>query len=154
MTVTASLAGASTDRTAVSVHEGFVLPAASPAGVFERVRAHPLEADAPDTARPRSARRQALLQTARGQAMQVQAMADLGHALQAHGVAPLVALRLAKGLSQKALCEACGLPQPHVSRLENGKVPNPDAATLQRLAKALGVSMDEVLAAIEAGAAA
>lgn len=111
-----------------------------------------MEGTARSTKRPQSKRRQALLKSAEGQAMQVQALKDLGSALDAHGLAPLVALRMRCGLTQKALCVATGLPQPHISRLENGKVPNPDGATLQRMAAALGVSMDEVMAAIQQGA--
>jgi DNA-binding Xre family transcriptional regulator len=106
------------------------------------------------TGRPTSRRRQALLQTEAGQALHQRALKDLGGALDQHGLAPLAALRLRHGLTQKALCDASGLPQPHLSRLENGRVTNPDAATLERLAAALGVSMDEVMKAIQQGAAA
>ena len=106
------------------------------------------------TGRPASRGRQALLQTDAGQAMQHRALKNLGDALDQHGLAPLAALRMRHGLTQKALCDASGLPQPHLSRLENGKVPNPDSATLERLADALGVGMDEVMRAIQQGAAA
>jgi DNA-binding Xre family transcriptional regulator len=152
MTITTSLAGAGSEQSVVSVSPGFVLQAATSSEFLPAQGVGPQQSEAQSTQRPQSKRRQALLQTAQGQAMQAQALKDLGTALDAHGLVPLVALRMRCGLSQKALCEASGLPQPHISRLENGKVPNPDGATLQRLAQALGVRMDEVLSAIQGGA--
>lgn len=103
------------------------------------------------TQRPHSRRRAELLATPTGQAMAREARESLGTALQSHGMAPLAALRLRRGLSQKALSEVCNLPQPHLSRLENGKVSNPDAATLETLSRGLEVTVDEVLAAIRQG---
>jgi DNA-binding XRE family transcriptional regulator len=152
MTITASHAGAHSEPLSAAVSSGFAVAAATKSTYLPAVGLAPVKADARATQRPLSKRRQALLQTAEGQAMQVQALKDLGGALEAHGLAPLVALRMRCGLTQKALCEATGLPQPHISRLENGKVLNPDSATLQRLAAAMGVSMDEVMAAIQQGA--
>ncbi|GAB3423043.1 MULTISPECIES: helix-turn-helix domain-containing protein [Giesbergeria] len=111
----------------------------------------PLARNPAKTQRPTSRRRAELLATPAGQEMARAARESLGTALQSHGLASLAALRLQCGLSQKALSEACGLPQPHLSRLENGKVPNPDAATLEALALGLGVSVDKVLAAIRQG---
>jgi DNA-binding XRE family transcriptional regulator len=154
MTVSASLAGPSSDPQASAVTPGFAVAAATKSIYLPAVGVSPQQADVLSTQRPLSKRRQALLQTAQGQAMQVQALKDLGGALHSHGVAPLVALRMRCGLTQKALCEASGLPQPHISRLENGKVPNPDGATLQKLAAAMGMSMDDVMAAIEQGVSA
>jgi DNA-binding Xre family transcriptional regulator len=152
MTITASHAGAHSDPMAAAVSAGFALPAATKAAYLPAIGSAPLLVDSRPTQRPLSKSRQALLQTPQGQAMQVQALQDLGEALDAHGLAPLVALRMRSGLTQKALCEATGLPQPHISRLENGKVPNPDGITLQRLAVAMGLSMDEVMSAIQHGA--
>jgi hypothetical protein len=152
MTITASHAGVRSEPMAAAVSAGFALPAATKAAYLPAIGSAPLLVDSRPTQRPLSKRRQVLLQTPQGQAMQVQALQDLGEALDAHGLAPLVALRLRSGLTQKALCEATGLPQPHISRLENGKVPNPDGVTLQRLAVAMGVSMDEVMSAIQQGA--
>jgi transcriptional regulator with XRE-family HTH domain len=91
------------------------------------------------------------METAQGQAMVKEARKALASAIDSHGLAPLAALRLRQGLSQKELCEACDLPQPHLSRLENGKVANPDADTLLALSQGLGVGMEEVLAAIRQG---
>jgi len=152
MTITTSLAGAGSEDPVAAVSPGFVLQTATSSEFLSVQGIAPQQNDAQSSQRPRSSRRQALLQTAHGQSMQEQALKDLGSALEAHGLVPLVALRMGCGLSQKALCEATGLPQPHISRLENGKVNNPDGATLQRLASAMGVSMDDVLAAIQQGA--
>ncbi len=44
--------------------------------------------------------------------------------------------RIAKGLSQQQLAELAGIPQSHVSRLENGKH-TPTHLTIQKLARAL-----------------
>jgi len=103
--------------------------------------------------RPVSTRRAALLKTPAGQAMEQKALKDMGAALSAHSMAPIVALRMKQGLTQKALCDKTGLPQPHVSRLENGRVPNPDLATLQSLSAALGVGLDELVATLQQGKA-
>ena len=92
--------------------------------------------------RPVSARRAELLKTERGQEMARAARKDLGNALQAHGVSNVAGLRLAAGMSQKELCAATGIPQPHLSRLENGKVKTPELPTLVTLSKALGVSLE------------
>ena len=132
---------------------GFGHAASTQSTLLPTVRLQPAATEV-RTGRPASRRRQALLQTQAGQAMHQRALKDLGDALDQHGVAPLAALRMRHGLTQKALCDASGLPQPHLSRLENGKVPNPDSATLERLAAALGVTMDEVMKAIQKGAAA
>lgn len=102
--------------------------------------------------RPSTRRRDALLKTPEGQALHANAMSDLGAAFEAHGLSPMAALRMKKGWSQKALCDASGLPQPHLSRLENGKVPSPDLSTLNKLAQALGVPLAQVLTAVEQGA--
>lgn len=153
MTVTASLASASNEPHETVVMSGFGHPASTQSRLLPMVRLQPAETEV-RTGRPVSRRRQALLQTESGQAMHQQALKDLSNALDQHGLAPLAALRMRHGLSQKALCDATGLLQPHLSRLENGKVPNPDSATLERLASALGVTMDEVMKAIQQGAAA
>jgi DNA-binding Xre family transcriptional regulator len=151
MTVSASLAGPSSDPQAFAVTPGFAVTAATKSIYLPAVGVSLQQADVMSKQRPLSKRRQALLQTAQGQAMQVQALKDFGGALQAHGMAPLVALHMRCGLTQKALGDASYLPQSHISRLENGKVPNPDGATLQKLAAAMGVSMDDVMTAIQQG---
>lgn len=56
------------------------------------------------------------------------------------GNATLAALRLAAGLSQKQLADACGLGQPHISRYESAKiVPGIDISGV--MARALGVDL-------------
>ena len=153
MTVTASLASASSEGNQTAVMSGFTHTASTQSTLLPAVRLQPATTEV-HTGRPTSSRRKALLETHAGQAMQQRALKDLGDALDQHGLAPLVALRLRQGLTQKALCDASGLLQPHLSRLENGKVANPDSATIGRLAEALGVSMDEVMKAIQQGSAA
>lgn len=64
--------------------------------------------------------------------------------LAADGIAPLAALRLRAGLSQDDVFKLTGLQQPQLSRLENGKTPNPQFDTIQKLAKLYGVSLEAV----------
>jgi transcriptional regulator with XRE-family HTH domain len=52
--------------------------------------------------------------------------------------------RMRAGLTMSALAQRCGVSQPHLSQLENGKV-SPSIATLYRLANALGLSPQELL---------
>ena len=54
-------------------------------------------------------------------------------------------LREARGLSQNALAAAAGLDQGHLSTIEGGKRANPTAAVLVALARALGVTVDDLL---------
>lgn len=54
--------------------------------------------------------------------------------------AQLKAARQKKGLSQRALADRVGVPQAHVSRIEQGLV-NPTATTLDQLAAALGLEL-------------
>lgn len=49
-------------------------------------------------------------------------------------------LREKKGWTQEALAEKSGLPQSHISRIEGGKL-SPSRKTIERLAKALGVTV-------------
>ena len=55
----------------------------------------------------------------------------------------LKTLRGAKDMRQMALAQASGVAQSTISAMERGLV-DPKATTLQRLAKALGVSLDEL----------
>jgi transcriptional regulator with XRE-family HTH domain len=50
----------------------------------------------------------------------------------------LVALREARGLSQRALASLIGVKQPVIARIESGKAKNLELKTLVRLAAALG----------------
>lgn len=57
-------------------------------------------------------------------------------------------VREAKGLSQKELAGLLDMPQPQYSRIESGKT-DPSFTTLERIAKALGVSLSELFKADE-----
>lgn len=54
-------------------------------------------------------------------------------------------LRDAKGMSQTILAEKAHISREHLSRLESGRY-DPSVGVVQRLAKALGVSLTELLA--------
>ena len=60
-----------------------------------------------------------------------------------------VSLRMKKRFTQSELAVAAGLPQPHLSRIENSKQSSLQDKTVQKLANALGVSPLEVRAAFE-----
>jgi transcriptional regulator with XRE-family HTH domain len=53
-------------------------------------------------------------------------------------------IRTKKGISQGDIVRALGMPKSFVSSIENGKT-NPTLATIAKLAKAVGVSVDELL---------
>jgi transcriptional regulator with XRE-family HTH domain len=57
----------------------------------------------------------------------------------------LKALRGSKGLTQVNLAGKARVTQPYLAELEAGKKQNPSLAVLQRLAKALGVPMTDLL---------
>jgi transcriptional regulator with XRE-family HTH domain len=57
----------------------------------------------------------------------------------------LKALREEKGLTQDALAKRAKLTKPYISQLESGARQNPSLPALQRLAKALGVPVAELL---------
>jgi len=54
-------------------------------------------------------------------------------------------LREDKGLSQRQLATRAGVTNGYVSQLEAGDKKNPSLVVLQRLAKALGVPVTELL---------
>ena len=54
-------------------------------------------------------------------------------------------IRTAKGLSQKEVLNISGLDKAQYSRIENGKT-DPSFSTLERIAKALGLSVSELFA--------
>jgi DNA-binding XRE family transcriptional regulator len=62
----------------------------------------------------------------------------------------LAQLRLSRGWSQKRLADEIGTSQPHIARIENGR-DNVLLATANQLAKALGVSLEEINAALGYG---
>ena len=53
--------------------------------------------------------------------------------------------REAKGWTQDELARKAKLTKPYISQLENGVRKNPSLPALQRLAKALGVPVAELL---------
>ncbi len=53
-------------------------------------------------------------------------------------------IRTQKGISQGDIVRSLGMDRAFVSNIENGKT-NPTLATIAKLAKALGVSMGELL---------
>lgn len=53
-------------------------------------------------------------------------------------------LRTKKGITQGDIARSLGVSRGFVSNIENGKT-NPTLATIARLAKAIGVSTDELL---------
>ncbi len=54
-------------------------------------------------------------------------------------------LREQRGMSQRDLAERVNVSGAYIAMLETGKRNNPSLATLKRLAKALGVSVTELL---------
>lgn len=57
-------------------------------------------------------------------------------------------VREAKGLSQKELAGLLEMPQPQYSRIESGKT-DPSFTTLERIVKALGISLTDLFRADE-----
>jgi XRE family transcriptional regulator of biofilm formation len=57
----------------------------------------------------------------------------------------LKTLREEKGLTQVALAERAKVTQTYIAKLESGDKKNPSLAILQRLARALGVPVTELL---------
>ena len=57
-------------------------------------------------------------------------------------------IRSAKGLSQKEVTINSGLDPAQYSRIENGKT-DPSVSTLERIAKAIGVSLADLFAATD-----
>ena len=54
-------------------------------------------------------------------------------------------LRTKQGLTQTQLAERAGVSQPYLSQLEAGAKEHPDVQIVQKLAKALGVKIDDLL---------
>ena len=53
-------------------------------------------------------------------------------------------IRARKHMSQGDICRALGVDRAYISTIESGKQ-NPTLSTIERIAKALGVSVDELL---------
>ena len=56
----------------------------------------------------------------------------------------LKSIRLQKNITQGDICRALEIDRAYISALENGKR-NPTVSTLERIAKVLGVSADELI---------
>lgn len=110
--------------------------------------------DAQVKMRPGSAVRARLASDAEGRELLASARKEIGTVLELDGLAPLASLRLKRGLSQGQLADVCGIPQPQLSRLENGAHSTVTLATLRRLSEALGASLEEVASAVEGSRAA
>jgi transcriptional regulator with XRE-family HTH domain len=54
-------------------------------------------------------------------------------------------LRLERNVHQSDIAEASGISRSHLSKIESGKVENPGLLTLERIAKALKVSISYLL---------
>jgi DNA-binding Xre family transcriptional regulator len=73
----------------------------------------------------------------------------LAERLYADVTVTLAVLRLRKGWSQRQLADAAGTSQAHIARIESGRE-DVRLGTLRRIAGALGVSVGDVVAAVEA----
>jgi transcriptional regulator with XRE-family HTH domain len=58
----------------------------------------------------------------------------------------LKTLRIHRGLTQTQLAKRAKLPQSYIACLERGTRTNPSLAVLRRLAKALGTTIEELVA--------
>jgi len=56
-------------------------------------------------------------------------------------------LRTERGLSVAELASRSGVSQPYIWQIESGRRKNPGSESLQKLAKALGVSVNDLLSA-------
>lgn len=65
------------------------------------------------------------------------------------GESPIRAWRQHRGMKQGALAAACGVSQGHISDIESGKAASLDLE--RRVANALGVTLDDLEPALEAG---
>ena len=53
-------------------------------------------------------------------------------------------IRIKKGISQGDIVRTLGMPKSFISSIENGKT-NPTLATIAKIAKAIGVSVGELM---------
>lgn len=58
-------------------------------------------------------------------------------------------VRTERGLSQNQLAKMCNVPQSVISDIESGKTKAPRIDTLQAIAAALGVTIDELIGSDE-----
>lgn len=57
--------------------------------------------------------------------------------------------RLERGISQERLADLSGIGRSHVNRIETGAIYRPEPETIERLAIALDMTADELLANVE-----
>lgn len=50
-----------------------------------------------------------------------------------------------KGIRQADICRATGLSDAHVSQLFSGKIRDPKASVIYKIARAMGVTVDDLL---------
>jgi transcriptional regulator with XRE-family HTH domain len=50
-----------------------------------------------------------------------------------------------KGLSQADICRATGMSDSYMSQLFNGRIPDPKASSVYKIAHALNMTVDELL---------
>jgi hypothetical protein len=98
--------------------------------------------------RPGAAARRELAATPEGEAAVRAARRVLGEMLAQDDLSALAAVRLKAGLSQDDVYRRTGIMQPQLSRLENGRTPQPSAGTVEMLAAAYDVSMEEIMNAL------
>ena len=58
-------------------------------------------------------------------------------------------VRAKRGMSQNQLAKLCNVPQSVISDIESGKTKSPRIDTLQAIAIALGVTIDELIGSDE-----
>jgi DNA-binding XRE family transcriptional regulator len=76
------------------------------------------------------------------------ARASLADALYPDDGVTLKTLRLKAGFTQIQLAAALETSQPHVARIESGRQ-EPNLSTLRKLARVMGVSIDDLISAID-----
>ena len=57
----------------------------------------------------------------------------------------LEAMRKRRNLNQRELADRSGVPQPMISMIERGVVPNPQINTMHKLAVALKCTVDDLI---------
>lgn len=61
-------------------------------------------------------------------------------------IVTLAAMRKRRGLNQRELADKSGVPQPMISMIERGVVPNPRVDTMYKLSVALKCTVDDLVA--------
>jgi len=81
-----------------------------------------------------------------GEELLINARKDIANVFY-EGINTFTSIRLRSGLSQRKLSKLVGTSQAHISKIEHGKN-DPTLSTLRKLAAALGVSIEELDAAM------